>query len=66
MNRPTLVLLAALLVAIPLSLVAGRASIFALDDARALLIVLELRLKDRPDTTRRLVVLALLREVGSI
>ncbi|MEN8675859.1 MAG: iron chelate uptake ABC transporter family permease subunit, partial [Alteriqipengyuania sp.] len=44
MNRPTLVLLAALLVAIPLSLVAGRASIFALDDARALLIVLELRL----------------------
>ena len=44
MNRPTLLLLAALLVAIPLSLVAGRASIFALDDARALLIVLELRL----------------------
>ena len=44
MNRPTLVLLAALLVAIPLSLVAGRASIFALDDARSLLIVLELRL----------------------
>ena len=44
MTRPTLVLLAALLVAIPLSLVAGRASIFALDDARALLIVLELRL----------------------
>ena len=44
MNRPTLVLLAALLVAIPLSLVAGRASIFALDDARALLIGLELRL----------------------
>ena len=44
MNRASLILLVALLVAIPLSLLAGRAWIFALDDARATLIVAELRL----------------------
>ncbi|WP_459789122.1 FecCD family ABC transporter permease [Alteriqipengyuania sp. 357] len=44
MSRASLILLGALLVAIPLSLLAGKAWIFGLDDARATLIVAELRL----------------------
>jgi len=44
MSRASAILLACLLVAIPLSLVAGRAAILSLDEARALLIVTELRL----------------------
>ena len=44
MNRTSLILLACLIAAIPVSLVAGRAWIFGLDEARAALIVAELRL----------------------
>ena len=44
MTRASWTLLAALVLAIPLSLLAGRAAILSLDEARALLIVSELRL----------------------
>ena len=44
MNRPNLTLLACLLVAIPLSLIAGRAWIFGQEQATALLIIADLRL----------------------
>jgi len=43
-NRPNLTLLACLLVAIPLSLIAGRAWIFGQEQATALLIIADLRL----------------------
>ncbi|MAK99375.1 MAG: ABC transporter permease [Citromicrobium sp.] len=44
MNRPNLTLLACLLVAIPLSLIAGRAWIFGQEQGTALLIIADLRL----------------------
>ena len=44
MNRASLILLACVLVAIPLSLVAGRAWVFGLEEGRAALIIAELRL----------------------
>ena len=44
MSRASAILLAALLLAIPLSLVAGRTWIFGIEESRAMLIVAELRL----------------------
>ena len=44
MNRPNLILLACLLVAIPLSLVAGRAWIFGQEQPTAFIIIADLRL----------------------
>ena len=44
MSRASAILLAALLLAIPLSLVAGRTWIFGIEESRALLIIAELRL----------------------